>query len=467
MSKQQIHFLTGRLAENALKEVVEQLAVEVGFEYTIQSMPITVAALMSVDWIRNKIQVPMGTDRVVLPGYCKGDLSLLQEQIGVDIELGPKDLRKLPEFFGAIGTRPDLSDYSIEIIAEINHVPTYSIEDVVLLAQRLAEDGADIVDIGCIPGQTCSNIGDYVKAVVDCGLRVSIDSLNVHEIASATRAGAELVLSVNQANRDAAQDWGCEVVVIPDDISNIESMQGTMDLLVSKNVPLRVDPILEPIGLGFAESLNRYYRSRQRWPDAEIMMGIGNLSELTDVDSAGVNFLLLGICEELGIRSILTTQVINWARSSVKECDLARRMVHFAEKQGIPPKNLSEDLVCLRDSRLLGYSDEQLHELAAKIKDNNYRIFHSEESLHLLGSKQIFSDVDPFEIFDRLEATAPKNLNASHAFYLGFELCKAMIAMQLGKNYVQDEALDWGHLTVDEQNRHRLSKRFRRDDKGE
>ena len=27
---------------------------------------------------------------------------------------------------------------------------------------------------------------------------------------------------------------------------------------------------------------------------------------------------------------MLTTEVINWARTSVRECDLARRLVHYA-----------------------------------------------------------------------------------------------------------------------------------------
>ena len=95
-------------------------------------------------------------------------------------------------------------------------------------------------------------------------------------------------------------------------------------------MPLRIDPVLEPIGFGFAASLGRYLEVRRRYPDAEMMMGIGNLTELTDVDSAGVNVLLLGFCQELGIRSVLTTQVINWARTSVRECDLARRLMHHA-----------------------------------------------------------------------------------------------------------------------------------------
>jgi dihydropteroate synthase-like protein len=323
----------------------------------------------------------------------------------------------------------------------------------------MQDDGANLIDVGCEPKSHWTGVVDCIKALKDHGHRVSIDSLNPKEIAPAVAAGAELVLSVNSSNREAAADWGCEVVVIPDDIRNIDSMQETIDWLASQNVPMRLDPILEPIGLGFAASLNRYMAARNRWPDAEIMMGIGNLTELTDVDSAGINVLLLAICQELGIRSVLTTQVINWARTSVKECDIARRMVHYAVNQSVPPKHLTEDLVTLRDVKLMEFTPEQINTLASQIKDNNYRILAEQDEIHLMGSGLHFHDSDPFIAFDQLAASEPGNLDASHAFYLGYEMCKAMTALQLGKQYTQDEALDWGHLTQPEVDRHRLKKR--------
>src|SRR4029079_13528646 len=101
-------------------------------------------------------------------------------------------------------------------------------------------------------------------------------------------------------------------------------LAATIEFLGANHFRLRIDPVMEPIGFGFAQSLGRYLQVRDRYPDAEMMMGIGNLTELTDADSAAINVVLLGFCEELGIRSVLTTQVINWARSSVRECDLAR-----------------------------------------------------------------------------------------------------------------------------------------------
>ncbi len=460
MSKTHIHFVTGKLAAAALTEVVEQIADRCSFEYTIDVLPITVAALMTPEWISRRIDIPAAADRVILPGYCDGDLTPIQKITDAAIEVGPKDLRQLPRYFGTTMDRTDYGKHDLKIIAEINHAPRMSRDEILDLANHYRQSGADYIDVGCEPdGTFWPGVGDCVKMLCDAGFEVSIDSLNPQEIEPAVRAGASLVLSVNQSNLRAAPDWGCEVVVIPDDISDVTSMDQSIEFLVDKNVPIRIDPIIEPIGLGFAKSLYRYYQARERWPDVEMMMGIGNITELTDVDSAGVNVLLLAICHELRIRSVLTTEVINWAKSSVRECDLARRLIFYANEKKIPAKHVDRQLVMLRDTELLGFDDAFYEQLAADIKDNDLRIFADGKSIHLLGNSRHFAESDPFEVFDNLMENPPKNLDESHAFYLGFEMCKALIANQLGKQYTQDEALDWGLLTVAEQDRHRLKKR--------
>jgi hypothetical protein len=53
------------------------------------------------------------------------------------------------------------------------------------------------------------------------------------------------------------------------------------------------------------------------------------------------------------------------------------------------------------------------------------------------------------------------NVDPSHAFYLGFELAKAMTALTLGKQYEQDQALRWGHLTRPE-HPHRVKRKRRK-----
>lgn len=474
MPREHIHFVTGRLAEHALRPLVASLADRIGFDYSIDVLPITVAALMTPAWVARHLQIPQSATRVILPGYCVGDLAPIQGMTAAGVERGPRDLRELSEFFGQSSRRDDYGGYDIEIIAEINHAPRLKLPDILAEAIQLRAAGADLIDVGCDPGEPWGGVNDCVRALKAEGHRVSIDSTNPIEIESAVQAGAELVLSVNATNREAAQDWGCEVVVIPDDFSTLGGLEETIEMLAAAGVPLRIDPVLEPIGCGFAQSLGRYLEVRRRFPDAEMLMGIGNLTELTDADSAGINVLLLGICQELGIRSVLTTQVINWARTSVAECDLARRVVCHAIRQRIPPKHLEPRLVMLRDPKLHEFGPDSLAHLAAQIKDNNYRLFAEQGVVHLLGAGLHIADRDPFVVFERLlnpgfggaadTHTPPQNFDPAHAFYLGYEMAKAAIALTLGKEYRQDESLNWGYLTQQEAS-HRLRKAGRSNDR--
>ncbi|MBX7166334.1 MAG: dihydropteroate synthase [Pirellulales bacterium] len=449
MPREHIHFVTGRLAEPLLRRVLEELAPRAGFEYTIDVLKISVAALLSTEWVAPRVSVPPGAARVVLPGYCSGDLVLVRAAAGVDVVRGPKDLRRLPEWFGGGETAAPSAygEYDIEILAEINHANRLDRETLLSQAADLRESGADVIDVGCTPGEPWSAVGDAIRALRDAGHRIAIDSFDPQEVAAAVRSGAELVLSVNATNRQAAADWGVEVVAVPDVPADLAGLDATVQLLDAQRVPYRVDPILEPIGFGFAASLQRYFEVRRRWPHVEMLMGIGNLTELTDVDSAGVNVLLLAICQELGIRSVLTTQVINWARGSVRECDLARRLVHYAVEERALPKHVEPRLVMLRDPRVLRYGTAALEAMAEQIKDYNFRLFAEDGQLHALAGGQLFSDDDPFALFARMVAASPKPLTADHAFYLGYELSKAVTALTLGKDYRQDQALDWGLLT--------------------
>ena len=462
MTKQHIHFVTGRLAEPSLRAVLQDLKLPFDHQLTIETLPITVAALMTTEWIANHIQVPTATNRVILPGYCQGDLEPLASVAGCPVEKGPRDLRRLPEWFGVQQTtQRDDDHYDIEVIAEINHAPQLSLKEVLQIAQRLRANGADVIDIGCDPGHVWTGVAGCVGALRDEGFRVSIDSMNPHEIEAATRAGAELVLSVNHENIEAAADWGCEVVAIPDTPAELAGLDDTVERLEKDAVPYRVDTILEPIGMGFTASLDRYQQYRKQYPNANMLMGIGNLTELTDADSAGINILLLAICQELGIRSVLTTEVINWARTSVRECDLARRLVFHAIESQTLPKHVEPRLVMLRDTQVLSYSEDEIQKLADQLKDHNFRIFTTNDEIHVAAAGLHVHDRDPFRLFEAMMSHDADRIDANHAFYLGFEMAKALTALTLSKEYCQDEALDWGYLTVPEHH-HRLDRKSKR-----
>lgn len=455
--------MTGKLAERSVRGVAQEIRDAGIADPIVVVLNIQVAALMTTEWIARKLEISEPIDRIILPGYCRGDAKLVSEKLGVLTATGPKDVHDLPEMLSGKAAKPtELLDYSIQILAEINHAARLPMATILELADAYRRDGADVIDVGCdpLPGgmarDSWSGVSEVVRELRARGHRVSIDSFDPREVDAATAAGAELVLSVNSSNVDAAKDWhGAEVVAVPDTPADLASMDRTIEKLEKSGVKYRLDPIIEPIGMGFANSLGRYLETRRRYPKAPMMLGIGNLSELTAVDSAGVNMTLVGFCEELSIGSVLTTQVINWARSSVKEIDLARRLVHHAVKRRVPPKRADQRLVSLRDPRVRAISESELNDIASQLTDKNIRIMADVNAgrLHVMNKDFHLQGDDAFVLFDQMKIE-----DASHAFYLGWEMAKAMMAIQLGKNYTQDQSLRWGWLTREEVSHHERRK---------
>jgi hypothetical protein len=137
--------------------------------------------------------------------------------------------------------------------------------------------------------------------------------------------------------------------------------------------------------------------------------------------------------------------VINWARSSVRELDLARRLVHHAVTHHSLPKHLEPRLVTLRDPKVDEFGVDNLAEIQRRIRDPNWRIFAEQGMIYALNNARLLHDPDPFVLFERMGVA-----DAAHAFYLGYELMKAKTALTLSKSYRQDQSLEWGFLTEPE-----------------
>jgi dihydropteroate synthase-like protein len=438
-----ILFVTGRLAEPALRRVLADMAPP--FEYEVAPLGITVAALMTTSWIGSHLGSADGADLVMIPGLCEGGVDTLAQKLGRPVEKGPKDLRQIPEHFGRAALVHDYGAWDIEILAEINNAPTMSRDVIRQSAEYFRGSGADVIDIGCTPGVAFPALGDVVSELTGTGLRVSVDTFDPDEIRTAVAAGAELVLSVNGSNLDVVRDLSgtsARVVAIPDLGGPIETLEPTLAELERRRVPYLIDPIVEPIGFGFMASLERYAETRRRYPTAEMLMGVGNITELTAADSTGVNALLIAICEELGIRAVLTTEVIPWARGAVRELDVARRLMHYAVKRRTIPKGIDDRLVTVKDPEVLTYSEAELRALQANLTDPNFRIFADREAITVFNNVRFVRGTNIQQIFEQLAVD-----DAAHAFYLGKELARASMAVSLGKTYRQEGALSWGYLT--------------------
>jgi len=436
-------FVTGKLAEAALRRTLAEMAP--AFSCEVAVMKITVAALMTTPWIARFLEAPAGTDLVLIPGLSEGDPAVIEEKVGARVEKGPKDLREIPEYFGRAATIREYGAYDIEIVAEVNNAPRLTRDALRREAEYYHASGADVIDIGCTPGRAFPALAEVVRELLASGMRVSIDSFEPDEIRAAVGAGAELVLSVNGSNLAVARDLAgtrARVVAIPDFGQGIETLDPTISALERWGVPYLIDPVIEPVGYGFMASLERFAEARRRYPDAPLFMGIGNITELTAADTTGVNALLVAICQEIGVRAVLTTEVIPWARGAVREVDIARRLMHHAVTRKTLPKGVDDRLVTLKDPQILAYTETELRELQQAVTDPNFRIFTDRDAITVFNNERFVRGTDLHEIFAQLGVDEP-----THAFYLGRELMKAKLAVTLGKTYRQEGALQWGYLT--------------------
>jgi dihydropteroate synthase-like protein len=439
-------FVTGQLARGALERTLTGLEAE--FSWAIAALRIKVAALLTTDYLKATF-VPPSCDAVYLPGLSQADTAKLEAVFRVPFRKGPKDLRDLPAFFGreAEGYAED-GPHSLTILAEINDVHRLTDEQILAEAERYRESGADVIDLGCSPAPPLPDAGRVVRMLREHGFRVGIDTFTEREALSADGAGAEILLSLNAETMGLAGRIRAVPVVIPDHGQGVPSLLRNVEEARSRGVErLIVDPVLDPIHFGFAASIRRYCEAREALPDVEMLMGIGNLTELTEADSTGVNALLLGVTSELRIGYALTTEVIPWARGAVRELDCGRRMMHEARRRCVPPKGFDARLVTTRQARLSRPTEEELREVQARLTDRNYRIETDGTSIFVFNADRFVKGSSLREIFPKLSVDD----DASHAFYLGRELFKADLARRLGKKYIQGEPLEWGYLTYAEE----------------
>jgi dihydropteroate synthase-like protein len=215
-----------------------------------------------------------------------------------------------------------------------------------------------------------------------------------------------------------------------------------------------VDAVVDPPLVGLLDSFSAYAEFRRRFPKVPMMAGVGNVTEMIDADSPGVNAILAAFCAEAGVDLLFTVEASSKTRGCVRELSSAAEIMYLAKERKQPPKDLSRTLLVLKDKRRPdGVKEEKaaVPEVAVPaslpkdvLEESFFRINVSDriEAVYYLRDKPklrfVGSSAEAVykEIFSR---KLVKSL--SHAAYLGRELAKAEIALKLGKNYVQDTEL--------------------------
>ena len=434
-------FVTGRLAEAALRRVLDGMGA-LPWTWEVRQIGVKVAALMTPPILLRRLGPLSGVSRIVLPGRFKGDLEALSRELGVPLERGPDELKDLPMHFGRAGPPPDLSRHDTRIFAEIVEAPMLDVAGIVARARMLVRQGADVIDLGCLPGTRFPHLEDAVAGVAgrgDAGQRRF--GRSGRAAPRAPRPVLHFLLSLTEETLDLALETDAVPVLIPARHGDLESLVRACERLDRAGRPYLADPILDPIHFGFTQSLvplpgpapppargrdadgrrqpHRAHRCRHH---RHHHAADGHLLGAGDPQRAGGPGQPALPPRREGGRA--------WRGGS---CSPPARRAR-------PPQGLDPGLLCLRDRRPFPDTPAEIAELAAAVTDPNFRIEVAEDGLHVYNRDGHHVASDPFDLFPRL-GLGP---DAGHAFYLGVELARAEIAYRLGKRYSQDEPLGWG-----------------------
>jgi len=410
------------------------------FDWKVLDIGVKVAALMTEEIIMRRLPNPVEADQVMLPGRCRADLERLSSRFGVPFLRGPDELKDIPTYFGRARKASDMTKYDIQIFAEIVDAPALSVDSILKRASDYIQKGANVIDLGGLPDTPFPYLEEGIRTLKQQGYKTSVDSANPEELLRGGKAGADYLLSLNEDTLHIADEVASIPVLIPKEHGDMASLYRAMDALDKKSRKYLVDPVLDPVNFGFMESLERYAQVRRERPDAEMLMGTGNLTELTDADTTGITAGLLGIASELHIRNVLVVQVSPHTRRTVEEHDLARRIMFASRAEHELPKDYADGLLCLHARRPFPQSSDEIAESAREVRDKNFRIEIAEDGIHIYNRDGHHIAQDAFDLYPKLGV----DQDGAHAFYLGAELARAEIAWRLAKRYAQDEPLDWG-----------------------
>jgi len=481
-----ILLVTGELAENEVRDAASKLSAEV------LTLPVSVAQFMSSDLAIKEIRkLDSPYDKIVFPGLTRFDVSLVETSVGMPCFKGPQHASDLVEVIngGYKLSKTEPADHLMEkkgihdfkklvaevekkeekfkigalkigpsfpprIMAEIVDAPLLSNKEVLDRARYYIKSGVDIIDVGAIAAEDNSDrlheIVKHLKSKIK--VPISVDSLNPNEINAGLHAGADLVLSLNSKNMEKVEKWSdVAYVVIPD--QEPESLfKNLKDAEKCGFKKLIADPILSP-PFKIVDSLSHYYNFRGLYHSQPVMMGVGNVIELMDADSVGINGLLGAIAVELDVSLLLTTENSQKTRNSVRELKRSIAMSFLAKSKGSLPKDLGFDLLLAKSKgkglefNLSGINVIKVNEAIPEFKADpkgHFNIFIDLEKKEIIVAH--FKDKYDY-IFEGSNAESlvkkilAKDLVSTrqHAAYLGREIQKAEVFLKLNKGYVQDE----------------------------
>lgn len=508
-----ILIVTGRLAENIVRKAIAHSNTKHVVDVVVA--PVDVAAFLTPRYIAEYLKARgVSKDRydlVIVPGAVCGsckiveevlgiravkgtinahdldyilrldDLSILSEEKPADEILGEIAERKnreilveierkaLMEGFRVGGVAIPLNPPPIRVVSEIAYANRVSLEDLRKKIRRFIDEGADIVSLGFEALEPHPDdvykVVRFVKGEFD--VPIAIDTEIPSEIIKGIEAGCDIVINVSLVNIDKVQRHIRDVAVVaiprdPDTNTIPRDPEAKVWILIRAIERLKsigvekiiADAVLDPPGNVF-NSLTAYSKFKKANPRVPMLMGIGNVVELMDVDSVGLNAFLVEIAQEIGVSLVLVSEHSVKARGSTREAKIAAQMMAISYTKNSPPKDLGLSLLILKDKKLRDQPfNEKIEEVITASEERTWpldpmgifkiRVNHDDgviEALYIGRKGRILIKGSTAKaVRDEILARGLVSL-LSHAVYIGMELAKAEEALRLGKSYIQEMPL--------------------------
>lgn len=386
-----------------------------------------------------------------------------------------------------VGNLPVGEDFPMRVLSEIANAPSLSKEQLIKKCKHFVESGSDMIDIGMAAGEDNSDmVPDLIKTLrpIVGDRPLSIDTLNPKEIKVALENGIDLVLSLDLGHAEELvpllKKYDVPAILLPTNfainkvphtinerLDYISELIGYCDKYSPDGqIDFIADLILDPVNSSsIVDSIIACKEYKEQYP-YPLFFGVGNVTELMDTDSVGVNTLLAGIAMEIGASVLFTPEESGKTEGSVYELAVASKMMFLAKHRSSIPKDLGINLLRYKDKKQrFDVAGENIFEDLSGLKT-----IHAEESKKFVrdraGSFKIRVDYAdkfenrkiivthfkknvpdivvegkyPKEIYDELVRQGLISM-MDHAAYMGSELQKARIALITGKEYVQDFSL--------------------------
>ncbi|NMB80110.1 MAG: dihydropteroate synthase-like protein [Methanomicrobiales archaeon] len=417
-------------------------------------------------------------DLVIVSGMCTASFAQVERETGVPVYRGPRHaadlsliLRSLPgltlsrtvpadEFLA--GKKADdamrrvarrekeaREDFLIrgmkigggsrmKVLAEI--MDAHRQENLRARVERFFSKGADIVDLGFGFDATPADVRRVFAELEGIDRPLAADTQDP-DLIRAALVRADIILSLQEENiplaGNAVADAGAAAVVVPG--------RSTLakNIALAKKAGIRciiADPLLQPAGSGLVESLKNFRSSR--YP---LFFGAGNVVELLDADSAGMNALLAAMAGEVGAAIIFTSEHSDKTQGSVREMRRATEMMTLAKDRPYP-KDLGIDLLVLKEKRRrreppLSYdtaiaAKEMPDEIEYDPK-GNFRIGIEGDRIVAVIHGRAVRGRRWQDVLHTILMQGDVTL-LDHAGYLGRELYKAELAIRYGRSFEQD-----------------------------